>query len=371
MIKRYFDYAGLGIARKDIIRLEKKYKMAMANSPLKEDEYLRIIDSQKELIKNKLFSADKYQISYTRNTTESITIIINSIELKENDEIIISSLEHRSVVNSWELACLKNKSKLRVAEINFDYTEEQIIESFSKEINDNTKVIFCPHIDRNYGIIFPVKELASLAKEKDICIIIDGAQAAGLIAINLDEINCDVYVGSFHKWFNFPAALGFMLVNKNLISKLSRLYVGGKRFADEKLIDKDFAGDELGTRNVALEMCLSKAKRCVEGNKYHINKINNLISKLKEFKNELKILNYINIQGRGFITIEVLNCKNNMKKIFLEKLFFEKYNIIIGRVIKNNNYYIRISYDIHTTKRDIKYLLKSLRKYVSNIGNVE
>ena len=366
MIKRYFDYAGLGKARKDIIRLEKKYKIAISNHPLKEDEFLEKIENQKDLIKKNLFFGENYQLSYTRNTTEALTIITNSLELHENDEIIISSLEHRSVVNSWELVCLKKKCILKIAEVDFDYTDEQIVDAYLNKVTDKTKVIFCPHIDRNYGIIFPVKKLSEFSIKRNIYMIIDGAQAAGLISIDLDDINCSIYIGSFHKWFNFPSALGFMLVKTNLITSLSRLYVGGKRFKDQNLIEKDFAGDELGTRNVSLEMCVPKAKRLVEGNNRHIKKINYLITQLKGFKESIKILNYINVKGRGFITIQFLNVNEN-----LEKLFYEKYNLIVGRVIKNNKYYIRISYDLYTTANDIRYLLKAIRKYVSTIENVE
>lgn len=357
----YLDHAGLGIPREDALLQEYEYKLAMSKDQSLEFKYYDIIEKNKIYLSKNFFHADEYMISYVRNTTEAITITSNVIPLTEGDEVVISSVEHRSADNSWEYACQKKKAKL--IKVNIDPTDstEEIIKKFAEKITEKTKAVFCSHIDRNFGIIFPIRRLVELAEKFGAYTIVDGAQAVGLIDVNVDELGCSIYVCSFHKWCRMPVAKGAMLSKKNIANSLGRLYVGEKRLTEEKVEDKDFGTDELGTRNVALEMCLPLLLEDEE------NKVKNdvfpyFMNKLKTISHAVEVVSYIyNKKGKGFIVVDVINNNEN-----LQDVLYDEYGIMVGRILKDGKYYLRFSFDNTTQKNEIHILIEALKDIARN-----
>jgi len=357
----YMDHAGLGIPREDALRQEYEYKLALSKDPSLEFKYVDIIEKNKRHISKALFKTNDYMLSYVRNATEAITIVSNVIPLEENDEIIMSSIEHRSADNSWEYMCKKKKAKLIKVQIEPHDTPDVIVNKFRDKISEKTKVIFCSHIDRNFGIIFPIKELGALITEKDAYIIVDGAQALGLIDVNLDELNCDIYICSFHKWCHMPVAMGAMLSKKEITHNLGRLYVGEKRLEEEHVEEKDFGTDELGTRNVALEMCLPMLiDKCEQEETTDV--FDYFIAKLQTIPHIVEIVSYIHNCGKGFIVVDVINNNDN-----LQDLLFSEYGIMVGRIKKEGKFYLRFSFDTTTQKNEIHILIEALKDIARNI----
>lgn len=212
----YMDYAGLGIPREDALRQEYEYKLALAKDPSLEFKYFNIIEQNKLHLAKKIFHTSDYMVSYVRNTTEGLTITSNVVPLSAGDEVVSSSLEHRSADNSWEYICEKKKAKYIKVQIEPKDDPETIVNKYKAAVTDKTKVVFCSHVDRNFGIVFPVQELSKLAKEKNAYMVVDGAQAVGLIDVNLDELDCSIYICSFHKWCRMPVAMGAMLSKKSI-----------------------------------------------------------------------------------------------------------------------------------------------------------
>jgi selenocysteine lyase/cysteine desulfurase len=356
----YFDHAGLGIPREEGLRQEYEYKFALSRDPSLEMKYFEIIDRDKAYISKHIFGATNYSVSYMRNATEALTITSNVVPITADDEVIISDLEHRAGVNSWEYICKKKNAKLITISIDNNDTDEAIVKKYAKAISKKTKVMFCSHIDRNFGIIFPIKKLSALAKEHDVLMVIDGAQATGLIDYKLDEIDCGIYVSSFHKWCRMPTALGIMLTRKDLLDKLDRLYVGEKRLSEEDVKSKDFGTDELGTRNVSLEMCLPLLidwKKEEKKNNQEV--INSFLDRLKSMPDTVSVVKILNSDGRGFVVLDVVdsNCAD------MQKAFFDQYGIMIGRVFNKGKYYIRVSFGTTTKESDCNILIAALKNY--------
>ena len=361
----YMDYAGLGIPREDALRQEYEYKLALAKDPSLEFKYFNIIEQNKLHLAKKIFHTSDYMVSYVRNTTEGLTITSNVVPLSAGDEVVSSSLEHRSADNSWEYICEKKKAKYIKVQIEPKDDPETIVNKYKAAVTDKTKVVFCSHVDRNFGIVFPVQELSKLAKEKNAYMVVDGAQAVGLIDVNLDELDCSIYICSFHKWCRMPVAMGAMLSKKSITHELGRLYVGEQRLEDEKVEDKDFGTDELGTRNVALEMCIPLLFDNPKANDRNNTEVfEYFLQELMEISDIVNVVSYIQNDGRGFIVVDVLNNNDN-----LEDELFLTYGIMIGRVKKNTKIYLRFSFDRSTQKNEIHLLIEALKDIARNHRN--
>lgn len=356
----YLDYAGLGIPREDALRQEYEYKLALSKDPSLEFKYFDIIEKNKKHLCKKFFHTENHMLSYVRNTTEGLTITSNVVPIQEGDEVLISSLEHRSADNSWEYICEKKGAKLIKVNILPSDDAATIVKKYKKLTSEKTKVIFCSHIDRNFGILFPVKELSKLAVKNNAFMIVDGAQAVGLIDVNLDELDCSIYVCSFHKWCQMPVAMGAMLCKKSISHSLGRLYVGEKRLEEESVEEKDFGTDELGTRNVALEMCIPM----LIDHQYQRpdnNVFQYFIQKLEGISDVVKIISHFENAGRGFIVVDMIDNNDN-----LEDVLFKEYGIMIGRIKKAGKIYLRFSFDNYTQKNEIHILIEALKDIARN-----
>jgi selenocysteine lyase/cysteine desulfurase len=165
------------------------------------------------------------ELSLTHNTTEGINIMVWGLPLQKGDEVILTTHEHVGNGLPW-----LNRAKLEgIVLRTFEPkdTQEKNLEEIKKLINSKTRVIAVPHVTCTTGLVFPIKEIADLARSKGIYTAIDGAHGAGTFDLNISELGCDFYAGCFHKWLLGPAGTGFLYVKKELLDELQAIQVGG------------------------------------------------------------------------------------------------------------------------------------------------
>ena len=151
------------------------------------------------------------------NPSTALNAVIKSLELNSDDEILTTNHEYGALDKTWSFICKKTGAKYIQQNIKLPLTSNTyFIERFKKGITDKTKVIFLSHITSSTALIFPVKEICKIAKEKNILCIIDGAHAPAHINLNIEDINPDVYVGACHKWMCSPKGVSFLYVKKEL-----------------------------------------------------------------------------------------------------------------------------------------------------------
>jgi Selenocysteine lyase len=351
----YLNTAGLGIPPKHIINKRNELCEELYSDPRKEEIFKDRIQEEKTILNKYLFKQNSYSLSYLRNASEAIMISSHMFKICPGDEIITTTLDHRSNINQWLYVCNIIGAKLSIIEIPYDVTSDCLLKLFNEHTTPNTKIITFPHIDRNFGIVFPVKELCSLAHSKGIISIVDGAQSTGLINLDIEKYNCDVYLGSFHKWFLSPLALGYILVNERIFRDTKRTYLCGERFTQKSADKREFGGDELGSRDIVNELLLPSLL------KYH-QSYDDVSFDLIEFLNKnLKKINDIDVfptslKNRGIITFH--SAKIDIDK--LSKLLSKKYFIVTGSVMKFDRQWIRISIDRNNNEEDIMKLLDAV-----------
>src|SRR3989338_10604270 len=165
-------------------------------------------------------NSDPEEIVFTKGATESLNLVAYSLteNLKPNDEIIITQMEHHSNFVPWQQLAKKKNLKLNFVEI--DKEGKLKLEQFDKLLNKKTKIVSITHASNVLGTINPVEEIASIVKEKsNAYFIVDAAQSIPHIPINVKKINCDFLAFSGHKMLA-PTGIGVLYGKKELLQEM-------------------------------------------------------------------------------------------------------------------------------------------------------
>jgi len=198
----------------------------------------------------KLINANHTLIALTQNATMGMNLLSNGLDLPKGAGVVVTDIEHPEGRCGWELLAKRRGTTLDRAEIKFPVEGPgQIVEAFEDAIKPETRVMSFPHISSEQGMVLPVKQLCNLAREHGILSIIDGAQATGHIPIDVEEIGCDAYYSSPHKWLMAPAGNGFLYVKDTLIDEVWTTLASSQWDNHE---DNGFRLGQRGTGNPAL-----------------------------------------------------------------------------------------------------------------------
>lgn len=202
-----------------------------------------------------LNAAEVEEIIFTKGVTEGINLIASSYgrtNVKEGDEIIISSMEHHSNIIPWQLLCEEKGAILKIIPIND--AGEIIFSEYEKLLSPRTKIVSVVHVSNSLGTINPVKDIISAAHNYNAVVVIDGAQAVSHLEIDVQDLDCDFYVFSGHKVYG-PTGTG-VLYGKRALLEAMPPYQGGGEMIKEVTFKKSTYNDlpykfEAGTPNIA------------------------------------------------------------------------------------------------------------------------
>ncbi len=185
-------------------------------------------ESARTKVQHFINAAEREEIIWTRGTTESINLVAQTWgreNIKNGDEIIVSTLEHHSNIVPWQMLCESVGAK--VIAINVKPNGELDFEHFLSIISNKTKLVAIGHISNALGVINPVKEIIAIAHQHGAKVLVDGAQAAPHLKINVQDLNCDFYAFSGHKMFA-PTGIGALYGKKDLLEKMPPWHGGGE-----------------------------------------------------------------------------------------------------------------------------------------------
>ena len=172
------------------------------------------------------------EIIFTKGTTESINLVAQSWGskyLREGDEILISQLEHHSNIVPWQLAAERAGASIKVIPINS--AGEIILEAYEKLLSPKTKLVAVNYVSNSLGTINPIKEIISSAQKVNAITLIDAAQAAPHIKIDVQELDCDFLALSSHKMYG-PTGVGILYGKRELLESIPPYQGGGEMIKD-------------------------------------------------------------------------------------------------------------------------------------------
>jgi selenocysteine lyase/cysteine desulfurase len=168
--------------------------------------------------------AEPEEVVLTRNTTESLDLIISGYPWAAGDEAIFANQDYGSMQTMFELASKRWGIKTVKVDIPLDpQSDEEVVEVYRKAITPKTKLMMVPHIVNVTGHILPVRKIADMAHSYGVEVMLDGAHAIGHFTFSIKELDCDYYGSSLHKWLSVPLGAGLLYVKKEKIAKIQPL----------------------------------------------------------------------------------------------------------------------------------------------------
>ena len=195
-----------------------------------------------------------HEIIFTKGTTESINLVANGFRslLKKGDEIIISGLEHHSNIVPWQMCCELSGATLKVIPLLDNGSLD--MENFNNLLSKNTKLVAVSHVSNTLGTINPIEEIIEKSHTVGAKALIDGAQAASHICLNMQELDADFYCFSAHKMYG-PTGVGVLYGKEEILNTLPPYQGGGEMIKEVSFEKTTYASlpykFEAGTPNIA------------------------------------------------------------------------------------------------------------------------
>jgi isopenicillin-N epimerase len=215
----FLNFGSFGATPKPVFDYYQQWQKVLEAEPVQFiafDGYEYLSTSRAALAKF-LHVDDKDDLVYVTNPSFAVNMIAKSFPLQEGDEILATNIEYGACDRTWEYYCTQKKAVYKRQPINLPITtKEQFIEDFFKGLSTKTKAVFISHITSATALIFPVKEICEIAKSKGLITIIDGAHAPAQVALKINELAVDFYIGACHKWMMAPKGASFLYAHKSV-----------------------------------------------------------------------------------------------------------------------------------------------------------
>ena len=223
----------------------------------------KAFEETRDAVKEFINAPSREEIIFTKGVTESINLVAFSFGktfLNPGDEVIISGLEHHSNIVPWQIICEEKKASLKIIPVL--ETGEIDFQAFKKILSNKTKIVAVNHASNSLGSINPVKEIIEEAYKAGAKVLIDGAQAAAHLSIDVQDLDCDFYCVSGHKMYG-PTGSGFLYGKRELLEEMNPYQAGGEMISNvtfEKTTYNTLPYKfEAGTPNIADTIALKAA----------------------------------------------------------------------------------------------------------------
>jgi cysteine desulfurase/selenocysteine lyase len=191
------------------------------------DQMTKMYESARQKVQNYLNARYNHEIIFTKGITDSINTVAYSFGelcIKENDEIIVSEMEHHSNIVPWQMLCKRKGAKLRI--IPFNAQGELSLDEYKKLFNSRTKLVAIVHVSNSLGTINPIKEIITIAHKYNVPVLIDGAQGIQHEIVDVQALDCDFYAFSGHKIYG-PTGTGVLYGKERWLKEMPPYQGGG------------------------------------------------------------------------------------------------------------------------------------------------
>lgn len=338
------------------------------------DKATNDFEGVREKVRTFIHAASTKEIIFTKGSTESINLVASSYcerFVGEGDEIIVSEMEHHANIVPWQLAA--ERKGARIVKLPFNDTGILEIERLVELINENTKLIAVAHVSNVLGTINPVKEIINIAHHSDVPVLVDGAQAAPHVAIDVQDMNADFYVFSAHKMYG-PNGVGVLYGKEKWLNEMPPYQGGGEMISEVSFEGTSFNElpykFEAGTPNITGVIAFGAAIDLI--NETGLENLSGWEHSLLEYATaKLKEIEGLRIYGEapqksGVISFNIDGVHSYDLAMLLDKMgvALRSGHLCADTVMAHYNIpgCIRISFGMYNTKAEIDAFLQALNK---------
>lgn len=325
--------------------------------------YMRTVQfDNKKAMANKvatLLGCTTDEFILTRNTTESLDMIISGYPWKAGDEAIFAEQDYGSMIEMFKEVALRHGITNKIISIpNHPFSDDEIVSLYRNAITPNTKLIMVSHMINITGQIMPIQQICEMAHSMGVEVMVDGAHAVAHIQFNITDLQCDYYGASLHKWLSVPLGVGMLYIKKEKINKIWPL------LAENTTVETISRLNHIGTHPVHTDLAISNAidfyNKLGAANKearlrylqqYWTSKVRNvgkiIVNTPKEAHKSCAIAN-VGIQG--------ISPKE------LAETLLKKYSIYTVAIDGANVHGCRITPNVFTTTKELDQLIAALKE---------
>lgn len=308
----------------------------------------------------KLSGCSPDELVITRNTTESLDMVIGGLHWNAGDEAVMAEQDYGSMLEMFKLVAKKYAVVNKIVSVpNHPSSDEEIVDLYAKAITPKTRLLMISHMINITGHILPVRKICDMAHGKGVDVMVDGAHAIAHIQFSIADLHCDYYGASLHKWLSTPLGAGMLYVKKENIHKVWPLLAEGERREDD--ISRL---NHIGTHPVHTDIAIDGA----------IDYYEKIGAERKEARMRF-LQQYWTGKARSIPKV-VVNTPSDparacgianvgiegMKPADLATALLKKYNIYTVAIDYANVHGCRITPNVYTTPEDLDVLVKALKE---------
>ena len=352
----------------EAIKARLDYEMVQGvTTPEVRDSGREIQDQARRAVAN-LLNATPEEICLTKNTTDGINIVINGLTWSRGDEIITCSLEHSSVLVPSYFQQLRHGAVVKVVPLDSNEGPDSILAKMESAITPRTRLVFLSHIQYSTGLRMPVEEIRRMTKDRGIMLLLDGAQTAGHISLDMKELDCDFYAIPGQKWLLGSEGVGALFIRQDMISQVQPVHVAGRAVLphggpedmepETASIDK-FLGTSTST---ALQAGMLEAIRFVQG--AGVKEIEerdlDLAFRLKQSLGETPGVKVLSPMERGGSSGLVSFAVDGIEPADAVTRLWEQHQIVARQVGFPSG--IRVALHFFNTEEEVEQVVKAVRR---------
>lgn len=339
-------------------------------------EATEAFEHARKTIANYFNIKNSQQLIFTSGTTDSLNIICNGLAksiLKPGDEIILSSYEHHSNILPWQLWAQENNGQLKIIPLNND--ESLDIDALENLISEKTKIISIAHVSNTLGLITDLEKVKAIAKKHNLILIVDGAQSAPHMAVDLEKSDIDFFVCSAHKIYG-PTGTGILYMAEKWLKNLPISKPGGGTIKTVSFEKTEYAEGALrfepGTPNI--EGAIGFAAAIDYLNQFGMEAIHKHESELVNYaQTKLSEIDEVILYGKSLNKAGVISFNIKNHHPFDVGTLLDKYGIAVRTghhctqplmSLLGIQGTVRISFAIYNTKQEIDFFIEKLKKVI-------
>ncbi|MCX6335820.1 MAG: aminotransferase class V-fold PLP-dependent enzyme [Bacteroidetes bacterium] len=298
------------------------------------------------------------EIILTRNTTESLDMIIGGLNWQAGDEAIMAEQDYGAMLDMFKQVSRKYGTINKIVSVpNHPNSDDEIVQFYANAITPKTKLLMVSHMINITGHILPVQKICDMAHAKGVEVLVDGAHAFAHFQYNIPDLHCDYYGASLHKWLSVPLGVGMLYVKKENIKKIWPLLADGNP-------DLNDIGrlNHLGTHPVHTDLAVADAVEFYE--KLGPEKKETRLKYLQQYwtskvRNQGNVIVNTPIDPKRSCAIANVGIKGMAPGLLAERLLKE-YKIYTVAIDVANVHGCRITPNVFTSPKELDILVKAL-----------
>jgi selenocysteine lyase/cysteine desulfurase len=312
----------------------------------------------------RLFGCDPEEVAIVRNTSEAMEILLLGVDLESGDEVVTTTQDYGRMRTTLDQRRRREGIEIKYITIPTPArTMEELVEGFRRAITPRTRMVLMSHQINLTGQILPVKEVCDIARERNIPVMVDGAHSFAQFDFKRDDVGCDYFGTSLHKWLLAPKGTGMLYVRRDKIKDLWPMFA-----APEKMTDDIRKFEEIGTHSLAPYLAIGEA--ITFHNAIGAKRKEARLRYLKDYWAK-KLMELPNVRLHTSLDPKMSCAIGNVEIVgipprSLVEYFWDKHHIIVAAIEHEEYQGLRITPNVYTTLDELDYFCDVFERVARN-----